>query len=117
MSESAPVLEIRGKCDVRIGRVNCFMQDVAVGREFVTDGRIYQITIARVQFSRVPVGGRFRRDDIWHKRVSENESRILDPNMPLADPGGITVNIGGLTNVYVLELSLRGNAAQQSKTG
>lgn len=108
MSENAPVLEIRGMREVRIGRTVSYMQNVHVGRVFVTGGRLYQLTVARIQFSRVPVGARFRRDDIWHKRTGPSESRILDPNMPLADPGGISVNIGHLTQVSILELALRG---------
>ena len=94
------------------------MQDVPVGREFVTGGRVYQLTTSPLQFDRVPVGSRFRRDDIWYKRTGPCESRILDPNMPLADTGGISVNIGKLTRVFLVEITLRGvdQAVQESAT-
>lgn len=114
--KTAPTLDIRGRRDVRIGRTDCFMQDVPVGREFVTDGRVYQLTTSPLQFDRVPIGARFRRDDIWYKRTGPCESRILDPNMPLADTGGISVNIGKLTRVFLVEVTLRGVDPAMSET-
>ncbi|MBP9757181.1 MAG: hypothetical protein KBD06_01115 [Candidatus Pacebacteria bacterium] len=100
--------------EARIGKRKCRMQDVPMGREFAVGGRVYQLTSSPVQFDRVAIGSRFRRDDIWYKRTGPCESRILDPNMPLADPGGITVNIGKLTRVFLVEFTLRGLDEQQA---
>ena len=108
MPHTAPVLEIAGKRAARIGKVNCSMQDIAVGREFATGGYIYQAHVTQRQFAHVPLSARFRRDGKWYKRVSDNSSKLLDPNMPFADPCGVTVNIGGLVKVDVLEWTLRG---------
>ncbi len=105
----APNLEIAGKRAARVGKAHCFLQDVHVGREFAVGGRLYQSITTPTVFSRVPVGSRFRRDGKWYKRMSDSDSRLLDPNMPFADPCGVSVNMGVQMKVDMLEWTLRGD--------
>lgn len=113
MPNIAPTLEIAGLRAARMGRVDCRMQDVVIGREFVVDGRIYQSTTARVRFQQVPVGVRFKHDGKWYKRTKDSESRLLDPSMPFADTCGVSVNIGIREWVNMLEWTLRGSVESE----
>jgi hypothetical protein len=105
---STPKLEIRGRGPAQVGRSHGFLQDVHVGKEFVSKGNRYQMLTTRVTFSRVAEGDRFRLDGKWYIRSGENTSHMLDPNMPLADPCAVIIRTGDAVHVDLLEVHYRG---------